>query len=99
MITFIKKTVMRVFIFHCNNLRSRFLLLPTREVDLTAVPNPCPPHGEWVYFTYIDIENDSPVLWNGLVPAEIIGRLNRDGYAIVDSSIQTTFQEIVLPRG
>jgi hypothetical protein len=79
---------MTVHVFHCSTQRSRYGL--TQDRTGANLPQNACPNGTWVYERTLEINAGDPPLISGLRAEVIIEHIERDGYYIVDITIQTT---------
>ena len=79
---------MTVNVFQCSTRPSRYGL--TQDRTCGNLPLGACPGGNWVFNRTIEINLGDPPLISGLTAQEIISNIERDGYYIVDITIQTT---------
>ena len=79
---------MTIYVFQCSTRQSRYGL--THDRTGGNLPLGACQGGTWVYNRTLEINLGDPPLISGLTAEEIITNIERDGYYIVDITIQTT---------
>ena len=76
---------MTVHVFTCSTRSHRFGL--TEDLAGVNLPANVCINGQWKFHETITIELNSPQLFSGISPTDIINNIERNGYYIVDINI------------
>ena len=85
---------MTVHIFQCSTIRNRSGL--TQDITGNNLPNNFCEGGRWTFSQTIQVNIGDPPRIGGGTAEDIIAHIERDGYYIVDTIIQTT--ERIVPN-